>query len=809
MLFMCLTGVVHLWAAAAYIKSNPQGITTLAFSSTLAGKPAGLALKAPAPSFRSNQNLVSLSRGAPHGPNVVASRSPVATAATALPLPVLPKALSIPPAVAAALANLTPIMATALCLGSAMVVYVCATSHWLRRSAKAVVRSLGSAARSVTSVPLFTGPLLALSLKEKAKEVAENIVEEEVKEKLESKKVDKKDVEELSDLIYKTEVALEGKEALDEQQQRLGDELEQGWQKRGSGSAFRRNVEIWRFALRCVFKVLGVNKANKKGDKTEEEISAMKTAAAEFIRDGLLKLGPTFVKLGQVVSTRTDIFSKEYIEVLKTLQAEVPGFSGAKAKSIVEEELGKPIDELFQSFSPEPFAAASLGQVHKAVTKSGAVVAVKVQRAGLKELFDVDLKNLKKLAELLDKFDPKSDGADRCWAEIYDESAILLYEEIDYCNEAKNAKRFADQFKGDSMIKIPKVFDDYTTPRVMTMEFVESFKLTDMAAVEGAGLDKKAVAKKTADAFLFQILNTGYFHCDPHPGNLCTNAQGQLVFYDYGMMAQLKPNVLEGFREFCFALFDGGPLISDIELGRNARKLAAAVEKMGVLAKGADRLAVEKLARFFMRSFKDVQLGKSTGNIKEILGDDLKALTNEQVFRFPSTFTFIFRAFASIEGIGKALDPKYDITQLAQPFIETLIVDKGGSKTKLESLGKLTGLNAKDVNVAVTSPRRIAYIEETLRDMEQGNLKIRVRSLENEKSLDRISLQQGIQNQMLIGSMCLNFGLVAFLAELPFLAFGAYGAAALFGVKALGGAVKVKAFDKKQAKYETKSFNTA
>ena len=170
------------------------------------------------------------------------------------------------------------------------------------------------------------------------------------------------------------------------------------------------------------------------------------TAAAEFIRDGLVRLGPTFVKLGQVVSTRTDIFSPAYIDVLKTLQDDVPPFGGARAKEIVAKELGRSTDEVFSDFSAEPLAAASLGQVHTA-TYNGSKVAIKVQRAGLKELFDVDLKNLKKLAVLLDKFDPKSDGADRDWVSIYDESARLLYLEIDYLNEARNLVRFKADFK--------------------------------------------------------------------------------------------------------------------------------------------------------------------------------------------------------------------------------------------------------------------------------------------------------------------------------------------------------------------------
>ena len=188
-----------------------------------------------------------------------------------------------------------------------------------------------------------------------------------------------------------------------------GELLEQGWESRGNSSALRRNAEVWKFALKCVVKALKARKLTKAGEASEDEISQAKSDAAIFIRDGLLRLGPTFVKLGQVISTRTDVLPKEYTDVLKTLQDDVPGCSGKRAKEIISKELGKPCDSVFQNFDMEPLAAASLGQVHTATYK-GKKVAIKVQRAGLKELFDVDLKNLKKLAELLDKFDPKTDG---------------------------------------------------------------------------------------------------------------------------------------------------------------------------------------------------------------------------------------------------------------------------------------------------------------------------------------------------------------------------------------------------------------
>ncbi|CAJ1963426.1 unnamed protein product [Cylindrotheca closterium] len=584
-----------------------------------------------------------------------------------------------------------------------------------------------------------------------------------------------------------------------------GDILEAGWSKRGGSSALRRNAEVWKFALNCVFRVLKPRSMRKKG-ASEEEIQQAQIDAATFIRDGLVKLGPTFVKLGQVISTRSDVLPKTFIDVLKTLQDDVPAFAGERAKEIVSAELGRPFDEIFTDFSDEPLKAASLGQVHTAKYK-GQMVAIKVQRAGLKELFDVDLKNLKKLAVLLDKFDPKTDGADRDWVSIYEESERLLYLEIDYLNEADNGERFAKDFRDVSYVRVPRFYRELSTPRVLTMEFVESFKLTDIDRIENIGLDRKVLAKRTADAFLRQIVETSYFHCDPHPGNLCVDDKGNLVYYDFGMMDELKPNVREGFRTFCSALFAGGPMISDAELAKNAKKLVDGVEQAGVLARGADRLAVEKLARFFMRSFKDNQLGKKGSNIKETLGTDLQTLTENDVFRFPSTFTFIFRAFASVEGIGKGLDSDYDIGKLAQPFIEKFTdAQKNYSSEADKNLSifrKATGLNKEDIETAVTSPRKIAYIEETLRSMEAGGLKIRVRSLENEKALERMALTQARTEQLLLATMALNF---AGFATRAVASYGGYAGFAFFAIQAFMANTKVKKFDKTQAKFVQTKF---
>lgn len=287
--------------------------------------------------------------------------------------------------------------------------------------------------------------------------------------------------------------------------------MEGGWARRGQGSAFFRTLEIWKIAVQFLLKELKVRKI-----KDMEEQKAERRKAAVFAREVLLKLGPTFIKFGQLLSTRIDILPKEYTEELSYLQDNVPGFSGRVAKLIIENEFGQSVEEMFDSFDEEPLAAASLGQVHRARYK-GEELAIKIQRQGLKELFDLDLKNLKVLAILLDKFDPKSDGAARDWKSIYEESAKLLYKEIDYENEGRNAERFATDFKDIPWVKVPKIYWDFTSKVVLAMEYCPGIKVSDIEKIEIAGIDRELLAKRSAESYLYQLCRHGFFHCDPHP----------------------------------------------------------------------------------------------------------------------------------------------------------------------------------------------------------------------------------------------------------------------------------------------------
>ncbi|XP_022843276.1 protein ACTIVITY OF BC1 COMPLEX KINASE 8, chloroplastic-like [Olea europaea var. sylvestris] len=291
------------------------------------------------------------------------------------------------------------------------------------------------------------------------------------------------------------------------------------WSRFKTYSTIQRTLEIWGFVLTFLFRVwLNNQKFSYRGGMTEEKKVQKRKVLAKWLKENILRLGPTFIKIGQQFSTRVDILAQEYVDQLSELQDQVPPFPSETALAIVEEELGAPLDDIFERFDREPIAAASLGQVHRAKLK-GQEVVVKVQRPGLKDLFDIDLKNLRVIAEYLQKVDPKSDGAKRDWVAIYDECASVLYQEIDYTMEAANAEKFADNFKDMDYVKVPTIYWEYTTPQVLTMEYVPGIKINRIQALDQLGVDRKRLGRYAVESYLEQILSHGFFHADPvsHP----------------------------------------------------------------------------------------------------------------------------------------------------------------------------------------------------------------------------------------------------------------------------------------------------
>ncbi|KDP35226.1 hypothetical protein JCGZ_09385 [Jatropha curcas] len=586
------------------------------------------------------------------------------------------------------------------------------------------------------------------------------------------------------------------------------------WSRFKTYSTIQRTLEIWGFVFKFIFRAwLNNQKFSYRGGMTEEKKVLKRKALAKWLKENILRLGPTFIKIGQQFSTRVDILAQEYVDQLSELQDQVPPFPSETAASIVEEELGAPLDDVFDRFDYEPIAAASLGQVHRARLK-GQEVVIKVQRPGLKDLFDIDLKNLRVIAEYLQKIDPKSDGAKRDWVAIYDECATVLYQEIDYTKEAANAELFASNFKDMDYVKVPKIFWEYTTPQVLTMEYVPGIKINKIQALDQLGVDRKRLGRYAVESYLEQILSHGFFHADPHPGNIAVDDinGGRLIFYDFGMMGSISPNIREGLLEAFYGIYEKDP-----------DKVLQAMIQMGVLVPTGDMTAVRRTAKFFINSFEErlaaqrkeremgiTELGFKKPLTKEekmekkkqrlaAIGEDLLAIAADQPFRFPATFTFVVRAFSVLDGIGKGLDPRFDITEIAKPYaLELLRFREAGVEVLLKDFRNRWDRQSRAFYNLFRQADRIQKLAETIQRLEQGDLKLRVRTLESERAFQRVAAVQKTVGSAVAAGSLVNLATILYLNSIRVPAIAAYIFCAFFSFQVLFGIIKVKKLDQQE-----------
>ena len=526
--------------------------------------------------------------------------------------------------------------------------------------------------------------------------------------------------------------------------QRYTQHMEQGYSdkayrwNREKYSSRRRFVDIWSFVLTLLFKLWLYNKSwSYPGGVTEAKQAARRKTQAVWIRNTLLDLGPTFIKVGQLFSTRADIFPGEYVEELAKLQDKVPAFSYEQVEATIEKELGKKIPELFHNFEPVPLAAASLGQVHKAVLHSGESVVVKVQRPGLKKLFEIDLQILKGITRYFQNH-PKW-GRGRDWLGIYEECCRILWEEIDYLNEGRNADTFRRNFRGYDWVNVPKVYWRYASSRVLTLEYLPGIKISQYEALEAAGLDRKAIARQGAQAYLLQLLNSGFFHADPHPGNIAISASGALIFYDFGMMGRIKSNVREGLMQTLFGIAQ-----------KDGDRVVQSLIDLGAIAPTDDMGPVRRSVQYMLDHFMDKPFENQS---VAAISDDLYEIAYNQPFRFPATFTFVMRAFSTLEGVGKGLDPEFNFMEVAKPYAMQLMTDMNGSEGN-SFINELSRQAAQVSSTALGLPRRL---EDTLEKLERGDMRLRVRSIETERLLRRqSSIQLSISYALLISGFTLS-----------------------------------------------------
>ncbi len=516
----------------------------------------------------------------------------------------------------------------------------------------------------------------------------------------------------------------------------------------------RRFFDIWAFVLIWLAWLwLNSKDWSYKGGVSEEKKVVRRRFQAVWVRETLLELGPTFIKVGQLFSTRADLFPAEFVEELSKLQDKVPAFSYEQVEAIVEQDLGKNVEELYRSFDPVPLAAASLGQVHKAQLHSGPEVVVKVQRPGLRKLFEIDLQILKGIARYFQNH-PKW-GRGRDWLGIYEECCRILWLEIDYLNEGRNADTFRRNFRDADWVQVPRVYWRYAAPRVLTLEYLPGIKISHYEALEASGIDRKSIAKLGAKAYLQQLLNDGFFHADPHPGNIAVSPEGSLIFYDFGMMGQIQSNVREGLMETLYGI-----------ASKDGQRIMDSLINLGALVPTGDMSPVRRSIQYMLDNFMDKPF--ETQSVSAIT-DDLYDIAYNQPFRFPATFTFVMRAFSTIEGVGRGLDPEFNFMEVAQPFAMQLMSNGNGTDTTGSIFNEIGRQAAQVSSSALGLPRRI---EETIEKLEQGDLRIRVRSAETERLLRRISSAQMSTNYAVLLSALILSATILFVSNQVWAASG-------------------------------------
>ena len=405
--------------------------------------------------------------------------------------------------------------------------------------------------------------------------------------------------------------------------------------------------------LLTIIWVLGGFFLRLKLDQWRKVQEKNKYKRARELRELLTKLGPTYIKVGQALSTRPDLIRKDFLEELTKVQDQLPPFDSAIAFQIIEQELQRPIREVYREISPQPVAAASLGQVYRAILHTGEEVAVKVQRPNLEPILTLDLYIMRWGVSKIKSWLPLNLGHDLTL--IIDEFGIKLFEEIDYINEAKNAEKFAVNFQNDPLVKVPKIYWDYSSYCVLTLEWINGFKLTDTEKIKKANLEENDLVEVGVVAGLRQLLEHGFFHADPHPGNLFAMPDGRMAYIDFGMMDQLEEETKETIASSIVHL-----------LNQDYERLAEDFIFLGFLAPNTK---IDPI----LPALEQV-LGKAMGesvknfNFKTIT-DQFSELMYDYPFRVPAKFALIIRSLITQEGLALTLDPDFKIVEVAYPYV--------------------------------------------------------------------------------------------------------------------------------------------
>ena len=502
-----------------------------------------------------------------------------------------------------------------------------------------------------------------------------------------------------------------------------------------------RPLRIWWVALGLLAGIWWEGQRwSYPGGWTEERQRQRVRRRARWLAARFLELGSAFIKLGQLLSARPDVLPAELVEELAHLQDRVPAFPFALVQELLEQELAERCAEIID-IEAEPLGSASLAQVHRASLRSGRQVVLKVQRPGLERIFRLDLEVMQQVAALVQRHPRWGRGRD--WVGIAQECRRVLLRELDFRLEAEHAARFRQQFLDDPGIRIPAVVWELSGRRVLCLDYLPGIKITERQALLEAGIDPSAVAEKGAASYLQQLVRYGFFHADPHPGNLAVASDGALIYYDFGMMGQISGRLRSRLGRMVTAA-----------AARDATALVSEMQGAGVIAEGIDLGPVRRLVRVMLN---DALTPPFSANVLNKLSGDLYALVYGQPFRLPAELIFVMRALSTFEGVGRSLDPGFSLVAIAKPYLLPLMTSSGSGANDL--FNEISRQAAEVGSRALGIPRRL---DESLARIEQGDLQVQIRAGETDRLLRRLALaQQSAGQAFLLGGLAVAAALLA------------------------------------------------
>ena len=484
-----------------------------------------------------------------------------------------------------------------------------------------------------------------------------------------------------------------------------------------------------------------------------------------MLRRTLERLGPTFIKFGQLLSVRPDLIPKEYSKELEKLQDKVPEFSFNEAKSIIEKEFEKSIDKLFLHFEKKPIASASISQVHKAILRSGEKVAVKVQRPDVKRLMETDIEIMFYFAKLLEnnidrirKFKP---------VDIVSEFKEWTEKELDFRLEARNAKRFAENFKGSKTVHIPKAYDELTTERVLTLEFIDGIELNDIKEIKRRKLDFNRIMENGFNAVMTQVFVHGIFHADPHPGNIIVMRNNSIAFVDFGIVGYFD----EKLKNKCIDLLYG-IVEQDEEL------VTDTLVSMGMESDDVDYGQLKSDIGFVIQPLQHAQIRdiKVSRILEEVLDIGLK-----HNLKVPASFVLFGKTIMTLEGVAIEYDPDFKIIETAKPFIEKIILKR---KSPLYALKSFVHSIDRYRKFAEEFPEKA---EKVLDKIQRGTIKVDIEdtdikklALEIDRSSNRVAYGLLIAALLITSSILMNIQKGPTILGIPVLSFFSFFFASIF-----------------------------